>query len=207
MQKWFDEFNRMYFGGLPQPKFVLSRSKSQLGTMACKCYKYSSKRRFFDFSIRMSTMYDFEEREAQNVLLHEMIHYSIAYTGLQDTSSHGVIFRGMMDSLNRKHGWNIRISTPKRLLKLAAPDKPKEKKPCMVLYCKVNGENFLSSVMLGSAGKLEYAISHSAQITEHRWYSSSDPFFMNMRKVRTLRGVKVSDERLAELLKTMKPLR
>ena len=30
--------------------------------------------------------------QIDDVLIHEMIHYSIAYTGLKDTSSHGIVF-------------------------------------------------------------------------------------------------------------------
>src|SRR3712207_7148569 len=78
----------------------------------------------------MTTYYDMTERQAQNVLLHEMIHYSIAYTGLRDTAPHGIIFRGMADKLNRDHGWEIRVMTTTRGWKKAVsatartPEKP-----------------------------------------------------------------------------------
>ncbi len=54
------------------------------------------------FKLSMSTYYDMTDKQAKSVLLHEMIHYIIGYTGLKDTASHGVVFRGMMDKLNRK---------------------------------------------------------------------------------------------------------
>lgn len=40
------------------------------------------------------------EREIEDVLIHEMIHYFIGYTGLQDSSTHGPIFVSIMNSIN-----------------------------------------------------------------------------------------------------------
>ena len=45
--------------------------------------------------------------QAKSVLLHEMIHYIIGYTGLKDTSAHGVVFKGLMDKLNSQYGWDM----------------------------------------------------------------------------------------------------
>ncbi len=66
------------------------------------------------------------DRQAKSVLLHEMIHYAIAYTGLRDTSSHGVVFRGMMDNLNRKYGWDIRVMTSTKGWKVSEQVKAKQ---------------------------------------------------------------------------------
>ena len=57
--------------------------------------------KFYDFSISVSNYYKLTTEQIDDVLIHEMIHYSIAYTGLKDTSSHGIVFRGMMDKINR----------------------------------------------------------------------------------------------------------
>src|SRR5574344_152755 len=201
MDHWFCVFNRLYFDdGLPKPKLALSRSKSQVGTMACKRVNgFLRKSKLTDFSIRMSTRYDMTEREAHNILLHEMIHYSIAYTGLKDTSPHGKIFRGMMDSFNRKYGWELRTMAPRKGLNLIESSKPKAVKPCLVLIMKVNGVLDATSVSERYAGLLESSISMIGSITEHYWCRSADPYFIKMPKVRTLRGVKISEERLKEL--------
>ena len=49
------------------------------------------------------------------MLLHEMIHYYIAYNNIQDTAPHGDVFKAMMNRLNREYGWNMKVSEGERL--------------------------------------------------------------------------------------------
>lgn len=101
MKEWFDNFNHEYFNDLlPTPEFRLMRARTRLGQMA-----YSL--RFY--RIGMTTYYDFTDRQAKEVLLHEMIHYFIAYKKLRDTSSHGIVFRSIASNFRRKYGWDIRV--------------------------------------------------------------------------------------------------
>ena len=80
LRTWFRQFNTDYFGGeLPMPRIVLSKARTRLGTMACKCTRRLLKRVYSDFVIRISTYYECTEREFQETLLHEMIHYYIIY--------------------------------------------------------------------------------------------------------------------------------
>ena len=76
LRTWFRQFNTDYFGSeLPMPRIVLSKARTRLGTMACKCTRRLMKRVYTDFTIRISTYYECTEREFQETLLHEMIHY------------------------------------------------------------------------------------------------------------------------------------
>ena len=112
MEEWFKRFDQEYFGGkLPLPELSLTRAKTRLGQLAFKRASRWGRTKLYDFKLSMSTYYDMTEQQAKSVLLHEMIHYIIGYTGLKDTSPHGVVFRGMMDNLNRKYGWDIRVMT------------------------------------------------------------------------------------------------
>lgn len=43
----------------------------------------------------------------RNVLVHEMIHYYIAYNKIEDNEDHGVEFMKLTESLNRKYGLSI----------------------------------------------------------------------------------------------------
>ena len=43
----------------------------------------------------------------RNVLVHEMIHYYIAYNKIEDNEDHGVEFMKLAESLNRKYGLSI----------------------------------------------------------------------------------------------------
>ena len=127
MERWFETFNSSYFDAqLPLPVMALSRARTRLGQMAFKRASRWGKVRLYDFKISMTTYYDMTDRQAKSVLLHEMIHYAIAYTGLRDTSSHGVVFRGMMDNLNRKYGWDIRVMTSTKGWKVSEQVKAKQ---------------------------------------------------------------------------------
>jgi len=90
MEEWFKRFDQEYFGGkLPLPELSLTRAKTRLGQLAFKRASRWGRTKLYDFKLSMSTYYDMTEQQAKSVLLHEMIHYIIGYTGLKDTSPHG----------------------------------------------------------------------------------------------------------------------
>ena len=94
----FDHYNTLIFGGkLPVPKLKLSRAKTRLGQMACKRKMRLGRTTYYDYCISISNYYQLTMEETDDVLIHEMIHYTIAYTGLKDTAPHGIVFQGMMD--------------------------------------------------------------------------------------------------------------
>ena len=120
LKEWFVRFNTDYFDGtLPVPRLALSRARTRLGSISYKRRRRWLKTEVYDFCIRVSTYYACSERDYQNVLLHEMIHYYIAYHRLRDTSAHGRLFRKMMAELNTRHGWQISISARKRELSIS----------------------------------------------------------------------------------------
>lgn len=103
MEEWFRRFDQEYFGGkLPVPELGLTHAKTRLGQLAYKRASRWGRTKLYDFKLSMSTYYDMTDKQAKSVLLHEMIHYIIGYTGLKDTSAHGVVFKGQnSDSLSR----------------------------------------------------------------------------------------------------------
>ena len=111
LHAWFRQFNADYFGDeLPVPHIALSKARTRLGTMSYRRVRKLLRWTYTDFTIRISTYYECSEREYQETLLHEMIHYYIAYKNISDTSSHGKVFRQIMQQLNNEHGWNITIT-------------------------------------------------------------------------------------------------
>lgn len=74
----------------------------------------SRKPRFRDFAISISGYYDLTADELEDVMVHEMIHYSIAYSGLIDTAPHGTLFRTLMADFNERFGRHITISAHMR---------------------------------------------------------------------------------------------
>lgn len=110
----FRLFNKTIFGNrLPKPFIELSHARSFIG----KCIYTIDKRSLWTnkrngiCTLRFSTSFDFPERDLEDVIIHEMIHYHIAYEGLKDSSPHGHIFLKMMEDINDKYGRNISVRT------------------------------------------------------------------------------------------------
>lgn len=198
----FRKFNEQYFDGvLPTPHFYIGRSRTRLGSLAYKRglvlkhsifpFRKESIGTANAFTLTLSNYYDQTEYQFKNVLLHEMIHLSIAASGLKDTSPHGVIFRGMMSRFNRE-GWNISVTTPMRGTPKAYTGSKTIIQNYLVLAIEMtDGMHYLSSVNPKFAKALNRQLRTVPDIKSHNWYTTSDHWFENMPKVRTLRGRRV----------------
>ncbi len=136
IQLRFEEYNRLYFGGeLPTIPIRLSNAKGFLGKV---CYKRVRKKNNLlgriggrieyentDFVLRINTRIDLPEEVVEDTILHEMIHYYIAYHQWQDTSTHGALFRREMDRINRtgnRHiGISLRLTTEQQTQAIGTP--------------------------------------------------------------------------------------
>ena len=206
LQQAFEHYNNLIFEGkLPLPKLRWSHAKTRLGQMACKRKMSWGRTKFYDYTISISSYYKLMTEQIDDILIHEMIHYSIAYTGLKDTSSHGVVFRGMMDKINRTFGRHITISVRTRNLKPQAQQPPRSY--LILAIVTKDGEYFLSSVNPTAAGKLSQTIARSHDITHHAWYQTQDEYFRSFPRVRSLRGKQVSVETYTMITNKMKLLK
>lgn len=204
MKNWFLRFNKDYFEGqLPLPRLRLSQSRTRMGSMSCKRKYHLGKYRLTDFTIHLSNYYDLTERQFQNVLLHEMIHYMIAYIGFKDTSAHGIIFRRMMDYLNKNHGWEITVMSHSKDLPLSHGIS-RDRTYLVLAVSLVSGERMFSVVNPGYARRLNRLIPTIQGLRDFGWYQSNDPYFFDFPKVRSLRGRKVNEREYRERLSQMK---
>ena len=198
MEEWFKRFDQEYFGGkLPLPELGLTRAKTRLGQLAFKRATRWGRTKIYDFKLSMSTYYDMTDKQAKSVLLHEMIHYIIGYTGLKDTAPHGVVFRGMMDNLNRKHGWDIRVMTSTKGWKVSETvvARKKEAGPQIYLILAVelkDGKHFLSRVSPRFARSLERQLLTAKEVSSYSWYTTQESYFADFPQVRSLRGRRIT---------------
>ena len=211
MEEWFKRFDQEYFGGkLPLPELALTRAKTRLGQLAFKRASRWGRTRLYDFKLSMSTYYDMTEQQAKSVLLHEMIHYIIGYTGLKDTSPHGVVFRGMMDNLNRKYGWDIRVMTSTKGWKVSeqVAEKKKAKGPQTYLMLAIelkDGKFYLSRVNPGFARRIEKQLPMVRELRSHRWYTTQETYFEDYPQVRSLRGRRITKNDFEKLQNVLVP--
>lgn len=208
LEELFRHCNAKYFdNALPMPTLKLSRAKTRLGQMACKrtsrskLAPWSSKKpRFYDFSISISTYYNLSDDELEDIMTHEMIHYSIAYSGLTDTSAHGTIFCGMMDTINRRYGRHISITShTKRQPRV----EPKRQMRLVLLLELTDGRHFLTAVDRHYAGDIEERLRCLREYRAHKWIETNDPSVATLPQVRSLRGKIITKTEYDAWLKRM----
>ena len=211
MEEWFRRFDHDYFGGkLPVPELGLTRAKTRLGQLAYKRATRWGRTKLYAFKLSMSTYYDMTDRQAKSVLLHEMIHYIIGFTGLKDTAPHGIVFRGMMDNLNRKYGWDVRVMTSTKGWKVSewAEERQKAKGPQTYLMLAIemqDGKHYLSRVNPSFARRIESKLALVRELRSHRWYTTHEPYFEDYPQVRSLRGRRISKSDFEKLRNVLTP--
>ena len=211
MEEWFKRFDQEYFGGkLPLPELGLTRAKTRLGQLAFKRATRWGRTKIYDFKLSMSTYYDMTDKQAKSVLLHEMIHYIIGYTGLKDTAPHGVVFRGMMDNLNRKHGWDIRVMTSTKGWKVSEKVEARKKaagpQTYLILAVELkDGKHFLSRVSPRFARSLERQLLTAKEVSSYSWYTTQESYFEDFPQVRSLRGRRITKGDFEKLRNVLTP--
>lgn len=211
MEEWFRRFDQEYFGGkLPVPELGLTHAKTRLGQLAYKRASRWGRIKLYDFKLSMSTYYDMTDKQAKSVLLHEMIHYIIGYTGLKDTSAHGIVFKGLMDKLNNQYGWDIRVSTSTKGWKVSETVKSRKEKKGPQIYLMLaiemnDGRHYLSRVNPSFARRIENQLKTVREVVSYQWYTTMENYFEDYPQVRSLRGRCISKADFGKLLNVLTP--
>jgi hypothetical protein len=196
LEEQFALFNQQYFNNeLPQPRLVVSNSRTQLGRFCLQrigSWPFGLRKRD-SYTIRVSAYYDVEEKDYQNILLHEMIHYYIAYKHIHDTSSHGAEFERIMNWLNKEHGWNITKMAQTKGWTVAARNKKTRSRHVLALQAR-DGKCYMSVVHPKYIQYVENQLKRIPEITQHEWFVSSSDTFANYSQTRSLRARRLSKD-------------
>lgn len=204
LRSQFHTFNAQYFeGALPEPAFRITNARTILGQYVCTCrtkwWRLAGKPQ--GCTIKISRYYDMPEREYQNTLLHEMIHYYISYKQIKDTSPHGKVFRQMMQRLNDA-GWGISVRTGTAGFDLANKSAKLKRKYVLALRTTA-GRCYLSVVQPKAIAQLETLLRRVPDVEEHSWFVTCDDYFRDFPSVRTLRARWVADDVYRRLVSEM----
>ena len=195
IQDTFDRFNALCFdSSLPAVEIVLTRAGSFLGKM-----EYKSRRDFFgiitshyDFRMKISTGFDLPQDELEDVVIHEMIHYYIAFRNIRDTSAHGEAFRRMMDIINRKYGRHIRV---RHQGASACGAGERENAVCVSTFA--DGKKGVTVCSYAKISELYRLLPKYYRIEKMEWYRSRDTFFNRFPRARTPKIYRITEEELS----------
>lgn len=178
LEERFDTFNRMCFdGALPRIPIKLSRARTFVGRLIYRPVRDWRGRvvRREDFVLRISTYFDLPEAEIEDTLIHEMIHYWIAWKGIKDTSSHGKEFRRIMKEINALHGRHLTISH-----KSTPEEQDRDTRVRDHWFCVsqlADGRTALTVAAQPCIARIRRAFRWSPSIRSQTWYHSRDPWF------------------------------
>lgn len=178
LEERFDTFNRMCFdGALPRIPIKLSRARTFVGRLIYRPVRDWRGRvvRREDFVLRISTYFDLPEAEIEDTLIHEMIHYWIAWKGIKDTSSHGKEFRRIMKEINALHGRHLTISH-----KSTPEEQDRDTRVRDHYFCisqLADGRTALTVAAQPCIARIRRAFRWSPSIRSQTWYHSRDPWF------------------------------
>ncbi len=195
LQEQFDVYNREFFGGeLPPIPIALSNARTFIGKFYCKCRRspfggiVATERR-----IRINGKLDFEESFLQDTLIHEMIHYYINYKGLHDSSSHGPVFRSIMERINREGGRHITVSVR---LSPEQSEQLRDSRPrwhVIALIAFGNGDFCVKNLPRVESAILHYdkAMKASGRVQSIEYYMELDPWFDSFPKSSAVNAFRV----------------
>ena len=102
--EYFCKYNDKFFGGiLPIPNCVVRHSYRTLGYYHCDRDGYGG----YTHTIEISDNYDYYKGQFRDILMHEMIHYYLFYTGADKRCRHGKKFKQMAKDFNQRYGMDI----------------------------------------------------------------------------------------------------
>ena len=186
LEERFDTFNRMCFdGALPPVPIKLSRARTFLGRLQYKPVRDWRGRivRKEDFVLRISNRFDLPEAEIEDTLIHEMIHYWIAWKGLKDSSTHGRLFREMMKEINGQHGRHITISHKTTPEELDRDTRVRTHHVCVSQLA--DGRTAVTVCASTRVRAIRRAFGWSPTIRSTNWYTTTDPWFNRFPRCRT----------------------
>lgn len=177
----FEEFNRLVFAGrLPMPLLTLCDATSFVAQYKSKLRELpGGHKEPCGHQIRFSTAFNLDEREMEDTLVHEMIHYFIAYNGLRDRTAHGPLFKALMQAVNEAHGRNISISHRTSASELGKAREVKKKWHVVAILHFTSGQLGVKVLPRVIPKIIDYykGISAASNIAKVELFLHNDPFF------------------------------
>lgn len=211
VEQRFDHFNELMFGGrLPRVPIELSDAATFMGKcIYLKQVHKDGRTTYSEFRLSFNTRVDLSERVLEDIIIHEMIHYSILYNGFNDSSSHGDIFKAITASINKTYGRNVTLkhkATAEEHIELRGS----QARWVVIAVARMRSGKVAIKVLPRQAHTiLDYNKHMSAvgDVRELSYYLHNDPFFGLYPKSGSYKLYSVEEEELRTHLKGAHKLR
>lgn len=144
--------------------------------------------------LTLSCRYDLPEAQLEDIVIHEMIHYYIHHSKLRDTSSHGQIFRRMMEDINKRYGRHITISH--RCTKEEYESDTAKVHSIICLCTMTDGRKLICKASQSKIFELHKAFQEWDKVAKEEWYWVYGSYFNRYRRVLTPKLFEVDTEGL-----------
>lgn len=205
LKEKFIRFNNAIFGGrLPEIPITLCDVSSFIGQYKSKIrVNDDGRREHYDHLLRFSAAFDLSERDLEDVVIHEMIHYFIAYNGLNDRTAHGPLFKALMQSVNENHGRNISVSHRTTRGQIEEAKSVKSKWHIIAILHFTSGQSGVKVLPRVIPKIIAYyrAISASTNISRVDLFLHNDPWFNRFPTSVGRRCQAITKEEIADHLK------
>lgn len=205
----FDYFNELCFGLQLKPVAMkLSRARTFLG----KCQYKKVRATFFrkvtytDFVLKFSVCFDLPQEELDDVILHEMIHYHIASSGIRDSSAHGPVFRSYMQEFNSRFGRHITISRRIRANVDGVETSHRTKVNVVCVSEFKDGTKGVTVCARSRVASINRDLPRYYPLKSRTWYVSASPIFARYPRSIKARIYRIAPEDLAAALSDSRTL-
>lgn len=202
----FHEFNELMFEGkLADLPFKLSSARTFLGQIRYIRDKMpDGTERYCGFQFVINTKIDLPEREIEDTIIHEMIHYYILSNQMQDTGPHGELFIQMMQKINLKFDRNVSVAH-----KVTKEEQDNDTEIREHLFCISKFRGNQLGITIANKSKILQLwdeLPKVSRVEECKWYLSTDPYFNRYPRASSVKIYPIDKEVLEGHLKDAKLL-
>lgn len=206
VERKFKEFNEQMFEGKLNPlPFKLTTARTFLGQVRFFREKNPDGTwHYMNFQFIISTKVDLPEREVEDTIIHEMIHYYILSNQMQDTGPHGEIFMRIMKEINVKYNRNLSVTH-----KTTEEEKDQDTEVRQHIICVTRFRTNQMGITIANKSKLFQLwdeLPKVPKVAECNWYVSSDPFYNRYPRASSVKIYPISHEDLEAHMSDFKPL-
>lgn len=188
----FDRFNRQIFREpLPEITIRMTRAGSSVGKFSFPRRLEPSRDNVRHCKLTFSANFDLPREEWEDVIIHEMLHYSIWFNKIRDTGPHGVTFKRLMNDINRIHGRHLTVRH-----KTEPGAETADRRVRLHIICITDwkdGRRLISVMSKGQMASFHHELKKRPDLKQWGWYVSSDPYFNKYPHVRSMKFYRMPD--------------